>query len=108
MPVITEQDLKSAILECQGQRNPDAKTCIKLAAYLIIHKELYGMAEPVYSYASEPSDRIDYNSGTEFSDAVRGKKYADVLPIIDELMEAVYAVNTRLYNAVIRKLIDIK
>ena len=34
--MITEQDLLEAIAECQGQRNPNANTCIKLAAYYII------------------------------------------------------------------------
>lgn len=105
--MITEQDLQSAILECQGQRNPDAKTCIKLAAYLIIRKELYGEEEPrYYSFASEPSEKPEFDSGSEFSDAIKGKDIQKVLPIIDELMEAVYAVNSRLYNATIRKLID--
>lgn len=107
--MITEQDLQSAILECQGQRNPDAKTCIKLAAYLIIRRELYGdEPEPrYYSFASEPSEKIEYDSGSEFSDAVQGKDYQSILPVMDELMEAVYAINSRLYAATIRKLIDI-
>ena len=34
--MITEQDLLSAIAECQGERNPNANTCIKLAAYYTI------------------------------------------------------------------------
>ena len=40
--MITEQDLREAIAECQGQRNPNANTCIKLAAFLTIQRELYG------------------------------------------------------------------
>ena len=32
--MITEHDLKEAIAECEGNRNPDARTCIKLAAHV--------------------------------------------------------------------------
>ena len=54
--MITEQDLREAIAECQGQRNPNANTCIKLAAYYTI---LQNMTEkkpdpdpaPMYSFA---------------------------------------------------------
>ena len=34
--MITEMDLQEAIAECQGKRNPNADTCIKLAAFYII------------------------------------------------------------------------
>ena len=43
--MITEKDLQEAIAECQGQRNPNASTCIKLAAFLTIQKELFGKSE---------------------------------------------------------------
>ena len=103
--MITEKDLKEAIAECQGQRNPNANTCIKLAAYLTIQKEMYGTQEeviPTYSYA--PSETIEYDSGSEFSDMIRGRDYQDVLPIIDELMDALHVLNPRFYESVLRKL----
>ena len=40
--MITEKDLQEAIAEGQGQRNPNANTCIKLAAFLTIRKEMFG------------------------------------------------------------------
>ena len=39
--MITEKDLRAAIAECQGARNPNATTCIKLAAFYTILNNLY-------------------------------------------------------------------
>lgn len=115
--MITEHDLQEAILECQGQRNPTATTCIKLAAFLIIKRELYPdkneqepepFKEPptVYSYAQqpEPAGTVTYESGTEFSELINGRNQEDVWPVIDELMDVLHAVNQRLYDGVMRKL----
>ena len=35
--VIREDDVREAIAEMQGQKNPNANTCIKLAAYYIYY-----------------------------------------------------------------------
>jgi hypothetical protein len=42
--VIRIEDLDTAIAECQGRRNPDAKTCIMLAAFYTIKREMFGDA----------------------------------------------------------------
>lgn len=111
--MITEHDLQEAILECQGQRNPTATTCIKLAAFLIIKRELYPeqdqdpFKEPptVYSYAPpEPAGTVTYDSGTEFSELIKGRNQEDVWPVIDELMDVLHTINPRLYDGVMRKL----
>ena len=56
--MIREDDLRDAIAECEGIRNPTASTCIKLASYYALldrkaktedHHEERG-----YSYASMP------------------------------------------------------
>ena len=122
--MITEQDLAEAIAECIGKRNPDANTCIKLAAYYTIMRELYGdknqsadagnMA-PNYSYAAPPADStderyIDFNSESEFSQTINGLPVNDVLAVLDELMETLKFINTKtnkLYREVMRKLKDI-
>lgn len=111
--MITEKDLCEAIAECQGARKPDANTCIKLAAFYIIKNEMYGQQEetspilPAYSYsaASEQVETtIDYYSDTEFSEAIDGRRAADIWPIIDELMSVLQATNPRLYAGVMRKI----
>lgn len=102
--MISQQDLQEAIAECQGQRNPNANTCIKLAAFLTIQRELYGESSemPPRSFAYSPG--IEYNSETEFAQAIRGRSYDEILPIIDELMTTLEAVYPRLYDSVMRRL----
>lgn len=108
--MITELDLQEAIAECQGVRNPTASTCIKLAAFLTIQRELFGSSEqssmvPSYSFAPGPAETtIDYDSGTEFSEAIQGKDPADVYKVMDEVMDTLKIINARVYNSVMRKL----
>lgn len=106
--MITEKDLQEAIAECKGQRNPTSSTCIKLAAFLTIQRELFGSPEPIgYSFASGPvttSGTIDYSSGTEFSEAIQGEDPSRIWPIIDEAMTALMVYDKPLYNAVMNKI----
>jgi hypothetical protein len=104
--VITERDLDAAIAECQGKRDPDSSTCIKLAAFYIIKKEMFGEPEsPVYSYAPAPiQNLIALNSESEFARAIDGKNQNEILPIIDELMQTLNVIQPRLYNAVMNRI----
>lgn len=112
--MITEHDLQEAIAECQGQRNPNASTCIKLAAFLIIQREMYGETNlfvdankmaPSYSYADEPIENlVDIQSDTEFAQAVNGRRAEDIWPVMDELIATLQVVNPRLYASLMRQL----
>ena len=108
--MITQQDLKQAIAECQGERNPNANTCIKLAAFLTIQRELFGEEKnaeqlPAYSFAPAPvRNTIEINSDSEFARAVNGMDLDDFLPVMDELMDTLQIVQPRLYSAVMNKL----
>ena len=112
--MITEKDLTEAILECQGKRNPDASTCIKLAAFYTIKEHLFPDAAPVaetpqmYSFAAGPEEPepawINYQSGTDFSRLIDGRDPYQIWPIIDELVSAVQLTQPRLYNSFLRKL----
>ena len=115
--MITEKDLQEAIAECKGKRNPDSSTCIKLAAFLIIQEHLYGKPSesdtaptlPAYSYAAPPEQVetiIDYQSDTEFSAVIDGRRADDVWSVMEELMEVLRRTNKPLYNATIRKIQD--
>ena len=104
--MITKQDLDSAIAECQGQRNPTAGTCMKLAAFYTIRKELFQEPERMYSYAPPPEEPTAIgNYGTsDFLTAVEGKPIQSVLHIMDELMESMQVLQPRIYNSVMRKI----
>ena len=108
--MITRADLEQAIAECQGDRNPNANTCIKLAAFYTIRNEMFGAddqrdtvkANLGYSYAEGPT--ISYKSDSECASIITGKAPEQVWPIIDELMGTLQATWPKLYNAVIGKL----
>ena len=110
--MITEQDLKEAIAEYEGNPRPNANTCIKLAAFYTILKYMQGEAEtspiyrtPQYSMAME-TPVIKY-SDSEFSQLTEEKGVDKIFPIIDELMDALSVMNPRLYDSVIRKIEDV-
>lgn len=113
--MITEHDLQEAIAECEGQRNPKADTCIKLASFYTIRDHLFPPTEgngcadaqgTAYSYAlgRGDDDVVSYESDTEFGRLIAGRSQMEVWAVIDELMTALQVVNPRLYAGVIRKL----
>lgn len=107
--MITHHDLQEAIAECQGAKAPNSNTCIKLAAYYILMEHLYPEEREIrgYSHASgeQPETKAAaYDSGTEFSDLIRGMPMDQVLPVMDELMTTIQVLNPRLYDGVLRKL----
>lgn len=104
--MITEQDLRQAIAECQGERNPNAQTCIKLAAYYTILNQMDQPEKDTgYSGAAYKPETV-YRSDTEFGQLASRMKTDDVLAVVDELMEALAVLNPKLYDGVIRNLED--
>ena len=112
--MITEKDLQEAIAECQGQRNPNASTCIKLAAFYTIRREMFGEEKdaerlppgPSYSYAmqTESEPMIENNSDSAFAQAINGRPQKEIWPLMDEMMETIHAIHPRLYSAVMDRL----
>ena len=103
--MIHERDLDESIARYQGEPEPSIETCRKLAACLIVKRELFGEPECVqetsYSYAAEaPTEapKIDYDSGTEFSAAINGRDPAEIWPVMDELMSILQTLHPRLYT----------
>lgn len=91
--LITRNDLIEAIEKCQGQKNPNATTCIKLAAYYTL---LDHIMEREVSYSRGPSN--------DFMSIVIRKKSDEVMSVMDDLMEELRETNPRLYNVTIEKL----
>ena len=107
--MITKHDLETAIAECQGKQNPDSKTCMMLAAFYTIRREMFGEekdVEPIsHSYAPAPVRNIvEINSDSEFARAVNGMDLDEFYSIMDELMETIQIIQPRLYDAVMMKL----
>lgn len=102
--MITETQLQEAIAEMQGERHPDANTCIKLASYYTIRNEMFPKREvPSYSY-SPPSDTIDLDGETELAQAVRRDGAQSVLERLDKIIAELSIINPALYRAILREL----
>lgn len=118
--MITEHDLQEAIAECEGQRNPTANTCIKLAAFYTIKQHMFPDENINYSNSSGKLDLgqisqvsqanygvITYDSGSEFSKLINGCDINRLLEIIDDVMETLSVVNPRFYNSIMNRLSEI-
>lgn len=97
--MITRRDLLEAIDKCQGQKNPNANTCIKLAAYYTILDHTPDSISE-YSFANKPSN-------SEFMRVIKNKKVDDVLYVIDSMMEELQDVAPRLYYETMERLNDL-
>lgn len=112
--MLTEEKLLEAIAECWGEREPNANTCYKLAAYYTILNEIRGkMKQRSESYSTSyslDSDSkniqrvVDFNSESEFAEAIRGMSEAKAWSIMDELMSALYVINQPFYEKVMRRI----
>ena len=96
--MITRKDLLEAIEKCQGQKNPNANTCIKLAAYYTILDHT-PEDNPGYSYMSQPSN-------SEFMNMIKIKSVDDVLLIMDDMMEQLQVVAPKLYYETMERLTE--
>ena len=107
--MISKHDLDQAIAECQGQRNPNANTCLKLAAFYTIRNEMFGEEKqpPMYSYSPEPVETLQSYGNSEFLDAIVGKDHESVMLIMDELMESMQVLQPRIYDSVMRKILSL-
>lgn len=108
--MIRIDDVQEAIAECEGVRNPNASTCLKLAAlYTILdHKQPKEEIRqvPMYSYAEPPeeTEKITYQSDTEFGRIIQGQTAERVCQVMDELMTTLQGMIPRLYEGVLIKL----
>ena len=111
--MITEKDLQEAIAECIGQRNPNANTAIKLAAFYTIKRELYGedkdavqLPSPAgYSFAPAPEESLVNNpSDSEFAWFNDGRPQKEIWPLMDEMMDTISMIHPNLYHAVLDRL----
>ena len=109
--MIKENDLREAIAEMQGQKNPNAQTCIKLASYYIILDHITESRENTYStdreqmsYLGAFSDAVDYEGDSDFAKAVNGKDINHVISVIDELMTSLQVMHPRLYSGVMSRI----
>ena len=107
--MIRENDVREAIAEMLGQKNPNSQTCIKLAAYYTILDHITGQdtrqsgVEPYSISGSEPNT-INYEGESEFARVINGRNQSDVMAVMDELMSTLHVMHPRLYDGVMNKI----
>ena len=110
--MVTERELLEAIEECEsGQITPPKLN--RLADLYIVYEHLFGYDEPLYrelpindtQKATEKG--LTTNRSTEFLTLIDGKEAERVLDILDELAEAVKVLHPRMYDSLLRKLIEL-
>lgn len=104
--MITREDIEEAIAECQGVRNPNARTCIKLAAFLTIREYMFNnQSDDLSGYSGDQPRTVSaIDISSEFLDAIAGKPETDVLEIMEDVMNSVKYFNPRLYDDAIHRL----
>lgn len=109
--MLEERYLDQAIAQNLGADNPDAWTCIRLAAQLYLKDRLYGKqvetAPPQRQNADfamadapqVPADAYIYYPGkSEFAREIDGKKAEDIWPIMDEMMSLFAVLHPDMYK----------
>ena len=77
-----------------------------LAAFYTIKNEMFGEEKKAeYSFAPAPDPIIEINSNSRFARLIDGRKQADIMPVIDELVGTVQIIQPRLYDVFIEKLL---
>ena len=106
--MIRREDLLEAIAECEGVRHPTSSTCLKLASYYTILRQMDGDGVPAAPSIPQYSFEADHNetpvSDTEFAHLVAEKSFAKCMPVIDEAMQALLVINPKMHEGIMRQL----
>lgn len=105
--MITEFDLEEMIAKYQGIVNPSTNDCVKLAALYTVRNELFPKESPTpsYSFTASPEEStektISYDSSTEFSRVINGRKISEVVEKLDKCLTELKYLNPRMYNNIL-------
>lgn len=119
--MVTEKELRKAIDELEEEPG-SYKGCAILAALYALKDRYYGGGDFSESlsggnassrfssfsnvdsgHVSVMDSTINDSGDSEFLRAVRGKSWEEVLPVVDELVTAVKALQPQLYGAFLRR-----
>lgn len=101
---MNERDLLDAIDDCLLDPFTFAK-CQKLAVFVTVYEHFFGDApERAKMPLKANVDFVEYNSTSDFAAAINGKRQSDVLPVIEELMQAVQVLQPKIYDQIMFKL----
>lgn len=99
--MVTENELNAAIDELM-ETKPTLAVCERLFVLMGLREQLYGKQGGVESKAANTPKTSA--SGSEFIQLISERDFSEVVPILDDLMNAVKVLQPRLYDAAMRKL----
>jgi len=97
--MITIKELDGAIRECENAPT-SYQNCEKLATFYTVRNYM----QPKEEYSYDPPQGIEVYGDSDFLQAVTGRDTAEIMAIMDELMETILITNPRLYQGVMRKI----
>lgn len=112
--MITEHDLAEAIAECEGQRNPTANTCLRLAAFYTIRDKMFPEKQESNFYSMQSKEQKVIEEKAEHQkDESEFKRIAvelsanELINIMDEVMTTLKIISPKLYDGVMRKMTQV-
>ena len=101
--MISIEQINGEIAALEAEK-PTFQVMEKLASLYVVRDHIILGNHPAEPTASVTAVMPQIDSDSEFAHAICGKKTADVLAVMDELMTVLCAVNHRLYDGVMRKI----
>lgn len=100
--MITIRELDGAIRECENAPT-SYQNCEKLATFYTIRDHIVEEPHEV-EHSYDPPQGIEDYGDSDFLQAIKGRNTAEIMAVMDELMETILITNPRLYQGVMRKI----
>ena len=100
--MITLRELDGAIRECENAP-VSYQNCEKLATFYTILDHITEEPQEI-EHSYDPPQGIEEYGDSDFLQAIVGRNTAEIMAIMDELMETILITNPRLYQGVMRKI----
>lgn len=99
--MISKREIEGAIRECENAP-VSYQNCEKLATFYTLMDHMY--EEPIIEHSYDSVQMVDSYGDSDFMKSIEGRDPAEMWAVMDELMDAVYVTNPRLYESVMRKI----
>lgn len=100
--MFTEVELMDAINELNNGKS-SIQNCEKLASIFTVLDHMYPN-KPMEGYSMASPPVIGLYGKSDFLKTISDKSLAEVLPLFDELVEAIYVLNPKLYRRFMERL----
>ena len=101
--MITIQELDGAIYECENAP-VSYRNCEKLATFYTVRDHMTREPHETVEHSYDPPQGIEQYGDSDLLQAITGRETAEIMAIMDELMDAILITNPRLYQGVMRRI----